>query len=275
MKSMNTTSVIALFLIFLGAVGGIMMYFGQQQSSAADKADIIKTTKDENLALKTQLSELKDERLKLKHELEVRDRKVTDQNQAIVNLNNKLVEKSDYITNFLTGAEGFPTIKFSSIKSESPDKDELVMFHLDSESKWPIYDIVARLYNYNKILEKQIIKPNDPVIYIKRSDFDASMMVPFDENSLSPNSNVIGSTKYSMINGLVYVQIKSRSSFVFQKIAFVTEGRINYSGSQIHDSNGKVLLERFDPNASESIKRKIRDRWKLIPDKVGFSFING
>lgn len=141
------------------------------------------------------------------------------------------------------------------------------MFHLDNASKWPIYDIEAIIYDYNNIIKKSVIKPNSPIPYLKKADFDASVMYAYVESQVFQGSNVISLKLFNLPDGLLFIQLKSRSSFVYQKMAFVRDG------SMIYDGNGKVLQEDFRPNTPDSIKEKIRAKFKLIPDKINFNFI--
>ncbi|MNR59322.1 hypothetical protein D3C85_1805560 [compost metagenome] len=61
MKQMNTLTIIALILIFLGGLGAILLTIGQSLSSADDKKDIMDTTKSENKILKDELSQIRKE----------------------------------------------------------------------------------------------------------------------------------------------------------------------------------------------------------------------
>ena len=69
MTKMNTMTLIALCLIFLGGIGAILLTIGQSISSSKDKSEIIKSVKIENDALKNDIKEIKDERVKLGLEL--------------------------------------------------------------------------------------------------------------------------------------------------------------------------------------------------------------
>jgi predicted PurR-regulated permease PerM len=86
MKQMNTISIIALILIFLGGVGAILLTIGQSISSTDDKTDIINTTKNENSALKKDLIEIKRERDSLNKTLALRDSNIQKQNKNIIDL---------------------------------------------------------------------------------------------------------------------------------------------------------------------------------------------
>ena len=119
-KRMNTLTLISLIAIFIGSLGGIGLVVGQMLSSKDDKEEIISTTKSENINLKSQLDDLVAERAKLKGDLEKRDRKVNSQNETIVSLNNKLMEKTDYITDHLTGSSSIPHLEFKFQGGDDP-----------------------------------------------------------------------------------------------------------------------------------------------------------
>lgn len=83
MNKMNTITIAALILIFLGGVGAILLTIGQSISSGKDKDDIINTTKDENTELKKLLKE--------------RDSNISKQNGEILELSKQLRQKSEQI----------------------------------------------------------------------------------------------------------------------------------------------------------------------------------
>ncbi|MEC3879142.1 hypothetical protein [Parapedobacter sp. 10938] len=91
---MNTLTIIALVLIFLGGVGAILLTIGQASSTQKDKLEIINTTKSENTRLKLDLEEIKRERDLLNETLTDRDAEIQTQNKAIIDLTLRLSEKS-------------------------------------------------------------------------------------------------------------------------------------------------------------------------------------
>ena len=119
MNKMNTLTIIGIFLVFLGGIGGIILALGQAHSAQNDKKEIISTTKSENKDLKSRIVELKEERIKLSTMLEERDKRISEQNLKIESLNNQLIEKSDYIQKYISGGNSFPSIDVNGIPDET------------------------------------------------------------------------------------------------------------------------------------------------------------
>ena len=88
---MNKSFIFSLLIFICSAIGGIFVTVGQNQSSQADKDDIIKNIKIEN-------SKLKVERDKLSDTLEVRNKRIQEQNQNIETLRGVLKFKVLNIT---------------------------------------------------------------------------------------------------------------------------------------------------------------------------------
>lgn len=271
---MNWISIVALIMIFLGGIGAILLTIGQTKDSAKDKQDLIDLTKAENVELKTRLQELQDERKSLKADLEIRDKRIDTQTNNIIELNEQLVEKSDYITNYLTGGKGFPIVVINTIKSTNPKDDEKITFTLKNETDLPLYDVTAIIFDWNYIKAKlsNSEHPNKP--YLKKEVLQKSLIQRFDQSQMSEDSDVITAEEFNMKDGLLYIKLKCRSSFVHEKMAFVTEGKIIYYGFLIHDKDGKILKEWIDPGATESAKKAIRKKFDLIPNKVVFTLTN-
>jgi septal ring factor EnvC (AmiA/AmiB activator) len=97
MNKMNTLTIIGIFLVFLGGIGGIILALGQAHSAQNDKKEIISTTKSENKDLKSRIVELKEERIKLSTMLEERDKRISEQNLKIESLNNQIISKSIFL----------------------------------------------------------------------------------------------------------------------------------------------------------------------------------
>jgi hypothetical protein len=83
MFKMNTITIIALVLIFSGGIGAILLTIGQTVSSAKNKNEIINITKEENIKLKIDLAEIKEERNELSKALTKRDSAIEEKNDKI------------------------------------------------------------------------------------------------------------------------------------------------------------------------------------------------
>lgn len=73
-------------MIFIGGIGAILLAIGQSISSQNDKTEIISTTKEENKQLKNELADIKKERDVLNKELAIRDKKIHEQTDTIIEL---------------------------------------------------------------------------------------------------------------------------------------------------------------------------------------------
>lgn len=265
---MNLTIIIALALIFLGGIGAILLVVGQAQSSAADKKDLVDLTKSENAQLKIRLHELEKERKSLKEDLEIRDNRIKSQTDTIIELNNQLVNKSDYISDYLIGGKGFPIIYTSSLKTVNPTQDEKITFTLANEQPLPLYDVTVTIYDWNYMHSKFFKMPGEDLPSIQQQDFKRSILRRFDETQMFQNSEVITKDKYDMHDGLLYIQLKCRSAFVFEKMAFIKIGNLVYEGFLVYDANGKTLKEWIAPGTPDPIRKALRNKFKLIPDQV-------
>ncbi len=269
---MSTLSIIALTLIFLGGVGAILLAISQNFSSAKDKQDILNLTKAKNDELQTHLVEIKSERDSLKNDLKHRDEKIQKQSDTIIQLNHQIVEKSNYIKDYLTGGDGYPFITTKGIKTIDRTKTEQTTFTLFNESKLPLYDIVAIIFDWNYVESKlQKTGKDDNSLRLSQNDFAQSMIYRFDETQMAPNTEILSKEKFDLHNGLLYVQLKSRSFFVFEKIAFVTENGIIYQGFVIYDNDNKILKEWIAPGTPKTAKEAILKKYNQIPPKVNFT----
>lgn len=267
---MSLLSIIALTLIFIGGIGAILLSISQSFEAAKDKQEMINLTKTENRELKSQLSDLKKERDNLKSDLEKRDQRIQDQTAAIIELNNKLVEKTDYISDHLTGGEGYPFIVTNSLKSRNPSDDETTTFTIINETDLPLYDVTAIVHDWNYLQSKLDNEHHNPPL-LRQEDLAKSILYRFDENQIAEQSNIISKMKFDFRDALLYIKLKSRSSFVYQKMAFVVENGLVYQGFVIYDRKGNILKEWMTPKISETAKAAISRKFDLIPPEVKFT----
>lgn len=92
---MNILTIVSYVLIFLGGMGAILLAYSQAIGSEKDKKEIIANTKEQNTRLKEDLNLIKNERDSLSKILAERDERIKVQNENILELSNKLFEKSD------------------------------------------------------------------------------------------------------------------------------------------------------------------------------------
>jgi hypothetical protein len=96
MKKMDSWSIIALTLIFLGNIGGILIVIVQSRNSAKDKDQIIQNTNDNNQYLRKELVIITNEREQLKSDLAARDFENQRKSEEIIRLNKELLRRNSY-----------------------------------------------------------------------------------------------------------------------------------------------------------------------------------
>ncbi len=190
--------------------------------------------------------------------------------EEIISLNRQLLEKSEELNKFLGASDAFPILLISSGSSENGKLG--FTFTIKNESGNPIYDIDIVVMDFDIIISKSMIKENK--YYIKRTDFVNSIVFRKDISHLSENSDIITSELFQYMDNILYIKLKSRNNFVFEKIAFVTIGKTIYHGFMIYDSDGKVLKEWFGEKTTDDIQNKLRERFNKIPKRVSMSLIN-
>lgn len=190
--------------------------------------------------------------------------------EEILNLNKRLLDKSEELNKFLGASDAFPLLIVSSGSSEEGTLG--FTFTIKNEFKYPIYDIEINCMDFGKILTKSEIKNGS--YHIKRSDFTSSIIFVKDINHLAQNSEIINSELYQYQDNVLYVKLKCRNSFVFEKIAFVTIGKVIHVGFMVYDSEGNILKEWLGHNTSEEVHKRLREKFNIIPKNVSLSFIN-
>lgn len=273
MSKMNTLTIVGLILIFLGGIGGIILAIGQSQSSQADKSEIIETTKNENKDLKNQITELKSERKKLSNTLEARDKRIQEQNQNIESLSNKLVEKSEYIQEFISGENRYPYVEIKKVKGDN-GKGDVFLFSIENPFKFPIYNIQIQAFDYEKIASSKYQIDNEKRGAIKMTDYLNARIFEYKTDEIPSGEYRMSPEQYSQKSGSFFINIHSRSKRVIQKIVLVKHGNISYAGYIIIDSSGKVLKEHFYNNPPNEIQLEIKAEFKKIPNDLDLFFTN-
>jgi hypothetical protein len=203
--------------------------------------------------------------------LETRDKRIESQTATIISLNEQLVEKSNYISDHLTGGKGHPIVFTNSIKATTPTTDETTTFTIKNETDLPLYDVTAVIFDWNYLKAKLTKSHNGMVPLLKQDDLARSIIYRFDANQMFENSSIISKDRFDLRDGLLYIKLKCRSSFVYEKMAFVIENRVIYQGFMIYEENGKILKEWITPGAPESAKIAIKRKLDLIPPQVEFT----
>jgi hypothetical protein len=268
MKDMNTITIIALVLIFLGGLGGILLVIGQGINSSGDKQEIIENTKSKNEELKVRIDQLTQERGGLRVSLEARDQRIQQQTEKIEDLNNKLLEKADYIQKYLSGGEGFPYVDFLILNSK-PGETQKFLLITKNDFELPIYNIHIEGFDYDRLASKKFkfSLNGENKDAISAEDFSESLVFTYDSELLRSGGGEGSKTEYEVKNSKYYITINTKSIVVVQKVVMhIYEGRM-YVAYQIVALKGGILKEHFyDAQINESGKEFIRGKLNEIPN---------
>jgi cell division protein FtsB len=272
MKKMSTITIIALGLIFLGGIGAILLAIGQADSASKDKTEIIDITKQENVKLKNNIEELKRERDKLSTELTNRDSILQRKNDIIIELNQKLSAKSEYMQNYLTGGHGYPIL---DIEKFGPDNFSGLtgLFNLKSVSKFPIYNITINVFDYD-LLQKSIKKvPFSNNLIVTLTDFNNAKILSTKFNELSPSQTRFLDKKIKLQDARYYIQLQARNNAFIEKIVLLIHNAILYFGYQIFTIDEKLIEQNFGENTSEEVKALMIHKLNTISLTNNFDLI--
>ena len=233
---MDNLTILALFLIFLGSVGGILLVFGQAQSSADDKSEIITSVKSENETLKTTLNKLYTESDKLKKVLKNRDEKIQNQNTKIDKLNTKLLDKSEYIESYLSGGISYPIVEIT-VRENS--KESNVDFKLINNFDSPIYNILVQIFDYDEIENKSVFYGSDIMKTIRMDDYFNSQIVDNKYDFLAPLTSLVSIGKLNNRSANLFIKIHTRNMVLVQKFVILKKENLIYFGYEMYDLKTK------------------------------------
>jgi hypothetical protein len=270
MRTMDKWTIIALTLIFIGNIGGILIVIVQARNSAKDKDQIIKTTNDNNDYLKGQLEVITGEREALKADLTARDIENQKKSEEIIQLNKELLKKSEELNKFLGASDSYPILLVSSMKSDKGTPG--FTFTIQNEFEYPIYDIEVNVFDFQFILDNS--KHINGQFTISKENFTKSIIFQHDQTQIAPKSNVITSKVHHLPDVILYVKLKCRGSFVFEKIAFVTIGNTILHGFMVYDDKGTILKSWYGNNPTADTKKTLDDKFNLIPKSITMNFTN-
>ena len=267
---MSTITIVALGLVFLGGIGAILLAIGQANSASKDKTEIIDITKKENAKLKTDIAELKSERNELSAELSNRDSILQRKNDIIIELNQKLSAKSEYIKNYLTGGIGYPVLYLTRIKADKND-GLTGMFNLKSSSKFPIYNLIVRVFDYDLMHNsfKKVQFSDNPVISI--SDYDKAKILVYKLDELSPTQILFFNEKIELKEARYFIQLQARNNTFIEKIAIIFYKSSFYLGFQVYTIDGELLKQDLGDDISAEVKAIMIQKLNSIPlthDKI-------
>lgn len=274
MKKMNALTYIALALTFIGAVGSILLFIAQNQSSAKDKKDIIENATKENKVLNERISELRSEREELKIDLEARDRKIDSQNLKIESLNNLLLEKSDYIQTYVTGGNNYPMVEVRNT-ANTDIQNVTMLLTLVNENTTPIYNINIEGIDHDYYRTRTFVnhRKNNEISIMKVDYENAKVAYTYIPELAGKTDRLISIAPKKLVefNYVFYINARNRS--INQKMVGVINGTTLYVASQIFDSSGNLLKEIYtDIPASvlPIVKTKLNELPKDITVHIAF-----
>lgn len=277
MMKMFTLQNISLFLIFMGGVGGILLSIAQTRGSAQDKADIIDTTKQENLRLRTQLTSVQNDNIQLNSNLSKSYKQIQEQQDAlakqtdqIIALNKDLSNQAKFITLNVTGGDGYPIVIPRELRDVGNGNSALA-FDLHNKNKHPIFDLLVIITDYKKLSSKFYRRPNDNVDYVRNADVRAAevmrwMLPNMAKETFYPNSYVINDTDASYS-----IQIKTRNRTVIEKLILVKVKNKILSGLEIWDAEKGKIHQDLSPNLTKEEYKIIQKKLDDIPDQFSYT----
>ena len=263
MNKMSIITIVGVVLIFLGGIGGILLSVGQFRSSKNDKNEIIENTKNENDFLKTELNEIKKERADLMELLVERDKKIDAQTIEIISLNKRLIEKSEYIENYLSGGESYPVIEL-----RKSDNDQGFYFWIMNNFDVPINNVDVQIFDYDLL---KSFKGNSNSMQM--SDYLKSIIYNEYYNVLPPKEYRSTPKIFSLKSARLYAKIHTTNRTVIQVLVIHQNITINV-GFQVFDTDGNMLQEMFYEPCSSEVKRIMKKDFLEIYHGHEFKFSN-
>lgn len=272
-----------LYIIFIGAglvvVAGVITAWGTllQNDASSAKTDLIRDTGNKTFSnSEQQLKEieiLKDQNDSLKSDLAERDNKIAGQSEKIIQLSEKLVEKSEYISDHLTGGKGYPLIVINTLAPQKIADPIRHNFEIKNEGSLPLYDIIINIFDWDYLQAKFIDSGDSNKPILKRSDFAKSQVAVLNESQMPANSSIVDPDVFEFKNNLLYLKLKSRSTFLFEKMAFVENKGVIYKAFVVYNKEGEVIQEWFQENAPELIVEEMKRKFDTIPVSVNWTLV--
>lgn len=218
---------------------------------------------ERNARIEATVKELQRQNEGLKADIATRD-------SEIIQLHKNLLVKSEELNKFLGGSDAYPILLVSSMKSDKGTPG--FTFTIQNEFEYPIYDVEIVAFDFQFIIDKSNNINGEYIV--SKDNFDKSIIFGNEQNNIAPNSNVTTFNTYHIPNGILYVKLKCRGNFVFEKIAFVTiEDKIAH-GFMVYDEKGKILKSWYGQNPSVDTKQKLDEKFNLIPKSVKITRTN-
>ena len=205
---------------------------------------------------------------------------VNEKNREIIEVQQKLNSKSEYISNYITGGEGFPYVSFTDLISENSTAELAFIIYNDGE--FPMYDIDGTMYNYDILRQKEVDTKGMGGEFEKHPDYK---MIKYDDYksanilsvklSLPPKSMRYIDHKFPLQESNYCFIINSRNGLITERIAFVKDTDKKFLFIiEIFDAEEKLLKRIVGKYVNEKNKDKIENAINKIPKSLKYVFMN-
>jgi hypothetical protein len=200
-------------------------------------------------------------------------------NAEIIRIQKKLNEKTEYISNYLTGGDGFPYISFTDLKSENALN---IAFILYNDGEFPLYEVNVIMYDYDILKKKEIetkgmggeFEKHPEYKLIKIDDYKSATVFQIKEE-LPAKSHRIIDAKFPLKESKYSVIINSRNGTITERIAFLEDEPKKFIYIiEVYNSQDKLLKRIEGEFINNANRERIEKAIKEIPKSLKYAFIN-
>ena len=261
-RMINGWTIFAYVLILLGGVGAVIL--GWQQSISA-YYDSVKNTESHEKTQNIVADKSKETQNELKKRADIIDKK----NKEIKKLQDKLIDKSEFIEKYISGGNSYPILHAVELGNlqNSPSK---IYFDLLNEFKLPNYDVRIELYDYDLIKLKTFrVFGLGERNFMKPIDYEACRLLFHKEALVKPESILKSLYGTELREGNFFVKLFTRNKLVIQKISICKYDNVFYIGSEFFDDDiKKTLLTKYSSGITPKVKQILRKRLDEIPNNL-------
>lgn len=265
-RMINGWTIFAYVLILLGGVGAILL--GIQQSISAYN-DSIKNTESHEKTQNIVVDKSKETQNELKRRADIIDKK----NKEIKKLQDKLIDKSEFIEKYISGGNSYPILHVVQLGNlqNLPNK---INFDLINEFKLPNYDVRVELYDYDLIKLKTFrVFGHGERNFMKPTDYEACRLLFHKEALLKPEAILKKLYGTELREGNFFAKIFTRNKLIIQKISIYKDDNVFYIGSEFFDDDiQKTLLTKYSSKLTPKVKQILRKRLDEIPNNLELGF---
>lgn len=205
---------------------------------------------------------------------------VNKKNEDIIGIQEKLNNKSEYISNYITGGEGFPYISFTDLKSKNSIN---IMFILYNDGEFPLYEVEATIYDYAILKQKEIenkglggeFEKHPEHKLIKVDDYKSATVLKTNNNQVAAKKHVYIDAKFPLKESKYCVIINTRNGTISERIAILKDEAAKFIFIiEVYNSQDK-LLKRIEGEFVNNNNRAIIEKAiNEIPKSLKYAFIN-